>query len=72
MNSNKIKVIIILLVTLLTQIYTLCMSPNYILTIRRGVYMSSACLGSSIGIKTPKRLKKHHKTDVSSTPLLLI
>ena len=27
---------------------------------------------SSIGIKTPKRLKKHHKTDVSSTPLLLI
>ncbi|EGK26034.1 hypothetical protein SFVA6_1338 [Shigella flexneri VA-6] len=26
---------------------------------------------SSIGIKTPKRLKKHHKTDVSSTPLLL-
>ena len=28
--------------------------------------------GSSIGIKTPKRLKKHHKTDVSSTPLLLI
>ncbi|EIQ19731.1 transposase family protein [Shigella flexneri K-1770] len=27
--------------------------------------------GSSIGIKTPKRLKKHHKTDVSSTPLLL-
>ncbi len=30
----------------LTQIYTLCMSPNYILTIRRGVYMGSACLGS--------------------------
>lgn len=29
-------------------------------------------LSSSIGIKTPKRLKKHHKTDVSSTPLLLI
>ncbi|SQM11769.1 protein FimG-like protein [Escherichia coli] len=27
--------------------------------------------GSSIGIKTPKRVKKHHKTDVSSTPLLL-
>ena len=26
---------------------------------------------SSIGIKTPKRLKKHHKTDVSSTPLWL-
>ncbi|MEF4438825.1 hypothetical protein U9890_20025 [Escherichia coli] len=26
---------------------------------------------SLIGIKTPKRLKKHHKTDVSSTPLLL-
>ncbi|MBC0232697.1 hypothetical protein FSJ48_011880 [Escherichia coli] len=26
---------------------------------------------SSIGIKTPKRVKKHHKTDVSSTPLLL-
>ncbi|MXF13263.1 methionyl-tRNA formyltransferase, partial [Escherichia coli] len=24
---------------------------------------------SSIGIKTPKRVKKHHKTDVSSTPL---
>ncbi|MEF4439649.1 hypothetical protein U9890_25095, partial [Escherichia coli] len=29
------------------------------------------CICSLIGIKTPKRLKKHHKTDVSSTPLLL-
>ncbi len=28
-------------------------------------------MSSSIGINTPKRLKKHHKTDVSSTPLLL-
>ncbi|ATB16975.1 methionyl-tRNA formyltransferase domain protein [Escherichia coli Jurua 18/11] len=25
---------------------------------------------SSIGIKIPKRLKKHHETDVSSTPLV--
>ena len=35
-------------------------------------YGGSIVQGSSIGIKTPKRLKKHHKTDVSSTPLLLI
>ena len=26
--------------------------------------------GASIGIKTPKRLKKHHKTDISSTLLM--
>ena len=25
---------------------------------------------SSIGIKTPKRLKKHHKTDISSALLM--
>ncbi|EFX9312276.1 methionyl-tRNA formyltransferase, partial [Shigella sonnei] len=29
---------------------------------------SLAC--SSIGIKIPKRLKKHHEKDVSSTPLV--
>ncbi|MXF13867.1 methionyl-tRNA formyltransferase, partial [Escherichia coli] len=31
--------------------------------------MAVSIAGSSIGIKTPKRVKKHHKTDVSSTPL---
>ncbi|PAZ27593.1 hypothetical protein APX81_00290, partial [Escherichia coli] len=37
----------------------------------RNVKAKSGLNRSSIGIKTPKRVKKHHKTDVSSTPLLL-
>ncbi|PAZ32676.1 methionyl-tRNA formyltransferase [Escherichia coli] len=36
-----------------------------------GLYADASAFRSSIGIKTPKRVKKHHKTDVSSTPLLL-
>ncbi|NUB76371.1 methionyl-tRNA formyltransferase [Escherichia coli] len=34
----------------------------------RNVRAKSGLNRSSIGIKIPKRLKKHHKTDVSSTP----